>query len=112
MIRLARDSKFAPCGFIVMRAPFDMRDEPNTVLFQTDWDFPGLAQTFGWSLSKRQNPGHEFCEHSGTDGTVTCPDCGLTPDMMISAAMDYLDDIANTELEVEDPGYFPEPCEV
>lgn len=107
-IRITRDPKYAPCGYLVMRAPFDKYDEKNTILIQSDWDFPGVAQTFGWSLSRRQQPkAKERCEHSGTDGTVTCPDCGLTPDMFISAAMAFLDDV-DSDFEVEDPGYFTE----
>lgn len=110
MIRVTRDSKYAPCGYLVMRAPFDKYDEKNTILFQSDWDFPGLAQTFGWNMSVEQATApHVFCSHDGTDGTITCPVCGLRAGDFISAAIDYLDEILD-EKEVEDPGYFPEPC--
>jgi hypothetical protein len=46
----------------------------------------------------------ETCNHSGTDGTVDCPDCGLTAGEFISAAREWLDD--NDGATAEDPGYF------
>lgn len=64
------------------------------LLVQIDWDFPGVASTFGW-------PGHE---HPETDGTVKCPVCGAEPSEMIGEAQEWLDDhIGDT---AEDPGYF------
>jgi hypothetical protein len=64
------------------------------ILIQTDWDYPGVASTFGW-------PGHE---HGETDGTVKCPVCGAEPMDMINEAQEWLDDhIGET---AEDPGYF------
>jgi len=60
----------------------------ETVLFQTDWDFPGLARSLGWN----GKIGREHCEHRGTDGTVTCPDCGKTASDFIQAAQSWLDD--------------------
>jgi len=47
----------ADCGTFLLRAE-DGRD----VLVQTDWDFPGVASTFGWSA----------CPCGATDGTVDC----------------------------------------
>jgi hypothetical protein len=79
---------------------------PGGQLVQSDWDFPGLAQALGWSLLqvqrdregdvvrlKKVHRGHSKvrCEHSRTDGTVTCPDCGLTASDFISAAAEWLD---------------------
>ena len=66
----------------------DSRD----ILIQTDFDFPGVARTFGWSPC-----------HSGTDGTVDCPSCKRTASQLISEAAEYLD---NNPDPVEDPGYF------
>ena len=63
------------------------------ILIQTDWDYPGVASTFGWSPC-----------HSETDGTVDCPVCGKTASEMITEAADYLDNHLGDE--VEDPGYF------
>ncbi len=113
------------------------------LLVQTDWDFPGLATNFGWSISSVQTseeqtvslmrailqdldrfysqgmapPNRDICRrisevlridfgcnHDGTDGTVTCPDCGMTTTDFISAAREWLDE--NQGAEVEDPGYF------
>lgn len=72
-------------------------------LYQTDWDYPDLAQLFGWSLQRVQKRGGrviEFarrvpgCEHDATDGTVTCPACGITASEFITAASNFLDRIA------------------
>ena len=86
-----------------------LSDEENSILVQTDWDYPSTAQTFGWSLSESQVTNRVYylgkpCEHVGTDGTVKCNECGLTPHTFISDAADYLDD--NLGKIVEDPGYF------
>lgn len=71
-------------------------------LVQTDWDFPATAQDLGWSLRRvqvdpRGGPIHfkripkNGCDHPGTDGTITCPDCGLTATEFIQAAAEFLD---------------------
>lgn len=82
---------------------------PEGTLVQADWDFPGLAQSLGWSLLrvqrdrdgnvvhlKRVSRDHSKvrCQHSGTDGTITCPDCGITASDFISAAAEWLDERA------------------
>lgn len=71
-------------------------------LIQTDWDFPAEAEALGWSLRRVQSRKGEIvalaripsradaCKHVGTDGTVTCPDCGVTATAFISAASDFL----------------------
>lgn len=59
----------------------------ESVLFQTDWDFPGLARCLGWN----GKVGRERCEHRGTDGTIACPECGRTAGDFISAASAWLD---------------------
>ena len=59
----------------------------ESVLFQTDWDFPGLARNLGWN----GKVGRERCRHSGTDGTITCPECGRTAGDFIAAAAAWLD---------------------
>lgn len=66
-------------------------DDGAEVLVQTDWDFPGVASTFGWCP----------CHCGTTDGTVDCPH--NTASEMIAAAA-YLDDHVGES--VEDPGYF------
>lgn len=58
----------------------------ESILFQTDWDFPALARNLGWSGKVER----ERCQHRGTDGTVDCPDCGLTASQFIQAASDWL----------------------
>lgn len=66
----------------------------ESVLVQTDWDYPGLAQTFGlWSPPS-----------DATDGTVDCPITGKKASEMIAEAAEAL---SNGEgAQVEDPGYF------
>ena len=67
-------------------------DGGETVLVQTDWDFPGTADTFGW----------QACDCGFTDGTVDCEH--RTASDMITEAYDYLmEHIGDT---TEDPGYF------
>lgn len=46
----------------------------------------------------------EPCEHSGTDGTIDCPECGAKAYQFIQAARQWLDD--NDGAQTEDPGYF------
>ena len=79
-IAVDRDPGYAPCCYLVCRVDsrgnWDTRDEANTVLVQTDWDWPGVARTFGWD---------------GDDGDIT--DAGAFLD-------DHLGEI------VDDPGYF------
>jgi len=69
----------------------------ETVLFQTDWDYPGLASYFGWRPCD--------CVPSYTDGTIDCPVCGKSYHEMILDAGAFLDDHIGDELE-DDPGYF------
>ena len=64
----------------------------QTRYIQTDWDYPGVATTFGWCA----------CDCGFTDGTVDCEH--RTASEMITEAGEYLDDhIGDT---VDDPGYF------
>jgi len=76
--------------------------DSRTVCIQTDWDFPGVADTFGWSTRDVQS-GQGECDHSETDGTVDCS-CGVTASDFISAAAEWLD--GNDGATVDDPGYF------
>jgi hypothetical protein len=62
------------------------------ILVQTDYDFPGLASTFGWSP----------CHCGGTDGTVDCDH--RSADEMIAEAREFLR--AHVGDTAEDPGYF------
>ena len=67
-------------------------DDGQDLLIQTDWDFPGIASTFGWTP----------CSCGHTDGTVDC--AHKTASQMIAEARAFLDD--NVGDELEDPGYF------
>lgn len=96
----------APCPGEIQQLFRNVRPTKNSVLVQTDWDFPGTASTFGWDMrevqqeDRRESP----CDHHSTDGTVTCRGCGLTATDFISVAYDWL--VANDGVTVEDPGYF------
>jgi hypothetical protein len=78
-------------------------DDGRSLLVQTDWDYPGVASTFGWSIRAVQQA-HVRCDHRGTDGTVKCPACGLTAADFITDARAFLDD--NIGVTADDPGYF------
>jgi hypothetical protein len=82
-----------------------------TLLVQTDLDYPGIAGTFGWSLSSVQpdpaeRPDWTPCPHAGTDGTIACPDCGAAALVFIQEAAAWLD--AHDGATADDPGYFAE----
>jgi hypothetical protein len=64
----------------------EVRKHGQDHLVQTDWDRPAAARLFGWLPRKRKG-----CHHRGTDGTVTCPDCGTTASEFIAEATDFLD---------------------
>jgi hypothetical protein len=65
----------------------------QSILVQSDWDYPGVATNFGWVP----------CPECGfTDGTVDCKH--RTVHEMIAEACEYLDEqVGNC---IEDPGYF------
>ena len=109
----------APCiGMIVQAGPptrdddtgrfiANSRNEGRTRLIQTDWDYPGVASTFGWSTRQVQAKGRKRrnkCRHDGTDGTVDCRECGVTASEFISAAGEFLTTVDGKI--VDDPGYF------
>jgi len=67
-------------------------DDGRDLLIQVDWDYPGVASTFGWSP----------CPCGQTDGTVDCPH--RTASEMIGEAGEFLrDHLGDT---ADDPGYF------
>lgn len=68
-------------------------NEDETVLIQTDWDFPGVATTFGWVPCDK-------CRE--TDGTVDC--AHKTASQMIAEAGEFISDHYGDT--VDDPGYF------
>ncbi len=99
MITVDRDPGYAPCGYLVCRVTgepgnYDWHPRADeTVLVQSDWEFPALASTFGFVP----------CECGRTDGTVDCPH--KTATQMITEAADWLDEHCGAVF-VEDPGYF------
>jgi hypothetical protein len=104
LIAVDTDSSYAPCCYLICRVlnpdagegryDWDTRDEGNTVLVQTDWDFPGLASSFGWKP----------CECGSTDGTVDC--AHKTATEMITEAAEFLDNCVANGTVIPDPGYF------
>lgn len=77
----------------------------RTALVESDRDYPGLASTFGWSVTdSRGASGWDFCPHDGTDGTIDCGTCGRTVSAFINSASDFLAE--HVGATVEDPGYF------
>jgi hypothetical protein len=54
-------SSYAPCGFLIVPKDGDSRNDDETTLIQSDWDYPGVAQSMGWSLAsvqvERDEPG-------------------------------------------------------
>lgn len=75
--------------------------EGSGVLVQTDWDYPGVARAFGWTMPKGPNR----CDHPSSDGTVDCRECGMTTSRFIQSAGRFLSSIADRGVVVEDPGY-------
>jgi hypothetical protein len=67
-------------------------EDGQTKLIQTDWDYPGVASSFGWVP----------CWCGETDGTVDCPH--KTASVMITDARQWLYDHIGDA--VDDPGYF------
>ncbi len=80
-----------PDGGLIIRS-----ESGDEIFIASDFDFPGIATTFGW-------PGCP-CGSRGTDGTIDCPDCGRTASTLLRRAARWIDD--NWGLIVEDPGYF------
>jgi hypothetical protein len=99
---VAIDSEYAPCSFVVCRArpdgTWDMRDDENTRLVDSDWNYPSLASHFGWIP----------CKYGcGTDGTVTCRH--FTASQMMESAYDYMACVIDAGCpQIDDPGYFVE----
>lgn len=78
------DSSFS--AFLVKAA------DGRSILIQSDYDFPGIASTFGW----------QSCSCGTTDGTIDCPH--QTVAEMIAEAREFLD--SKIGASADDPGYF------
>jgi hypothetical protein len=73
---------------------------------QVDYEFPKAAESVGWTHRRVQKRGSRTvhlsramhaarnCEHRGSDGTVACPDCGITASEFIEAAADFLSSVS------------------
>lgn len=86
--------------------PIIRNADGRDILVQTDWDYPGVASSFGWSLRATQYGNADPCDHAETDGTITCPDCGTPAGSFIADAGAWLADHAGAT--ADDPGYFSE----
>jgi hypothetical protein len=104
-ITLNSNPKEAPGCLLIIN------ENGDTLLIQTDWEWPGVANAFGWNMLSVQrdysqlcNKGKSLvCEHRHTDGTVDCPDCGVKVREFIASARQWLDE--NDGAETDDPGY-------
>lgn len=74
------DSCYCPCGFLIVKGGTSPMDDAKTTLIQSDWDFPGVAASIGWTP----------CDCGSTDGTIDCKACNRKTSDMISEAYDYL----------------------
>ena len=84
-ITFKRCPTFAPVGFLIM--PVGEEDPENSVLVDSDWDYPALAEEFGWP-GYPANDGHTESEY-------------------IAAAAEWLYEHAgDADMVVDDPGYF------
>jgi hypothetical protein len=101
MVRVVvdEDQEYAPGCFLVCRVFTDEHGEESwdprgedTVLIQTDWDYPILASHLGWVP----------CSCGTTDGTVDCPH--RTAEEMIQEAEAFINEHLGEPFE--DPGYF------
>jgi hypothetical protein len=90
----------APCGFLIVKTDGDPNNEADTQLVQSDWDFPAIAGRMGWDMGKT-----EECDHSDSDGTVTC-DCGKTSSDFISEASDYIREHEDEEFDQLDEYFY------
>lgn len=98
MAYLYFDSRYAPCGFLIVRDganPYSP-DPSDTRLIQSDWDWPEVASRTGYVP----------CECGATDGTVDC--AHRTASDMISAAYDWACEHAGQSYPDLDD-YLPEP---
>ena len=80
-------------------------EDGRSLLIQTDLDYPDTASAFGFSVGNVVNADNPGCMHMSTDGTVDCPECGLSAGTFIAAARTWLD--AHDGAKADDPGYFP-----
>ena len=93
MAYIYHDRSYTPCSFLIVADGANPHNATKFTLVQTDWDYPGIAQSMGWSLRDVQADG-QSCRHDGTDGTVKCPDCGIDAVDFIAAASKYIYDHA------------------
>ena len=87
-----------PCGYLITR-----QFMTESMICTIDHQFPQLARDCGWDMTQTTTAGYEGCQHSGTDGSIDCPECGTPASGFIAAARKYLDRGPYT---CENNGYF------
>lgn len=86
MIQLGQPTDVPGCLAVIVN------EENECILVQSDWDWPGIASTFGWVP----------CPCGETDGTIDCKHRKASE--MIQEAGRWIQDHYGEV--VEDPGYF------
>ncbi len=103
LITIDNDPGYAPCYYLICKVTGEpgYRDwntrDGESILIQSDWDFPCVASYFGFVP----------CKCGETDGTIDCEH--KTAGEMINDARNFLDGLCNCADErrfIEDPGYF------
>lgn len=100
-IALFHEPFYAPGCYIIARqlgdGTYNPYSEDDTILVQTDTDFPGVARTFGAEV-----------EDDAVDRARAALDA-MSYDARFTRLTRFTQDAA---LEVEDPGYFPQPAPI
>ena len=94
IVAIEHGGRYALVSFLLCRVndvgEWDKYNDEETVLFQTDWDFPSLASCFGYVP----------CENCDTtDGTIDC--AHKTASEMIANAYDYLSALSGEAIETD-----------
>jgi hypothetical protein len=83
---------------------FEKETGNESVYFQSDWDYPRLAQNLGWNMSKAH---HRNCKDTGsTDGTVKCEGCQYGAGHFIEKAQEWLDKRVGNVIRANVEDYF------
>ena len=91
--------KLTPVNKRIARNLEDIIGE-DSVLIQSDWDFPHLAQALGWDMRDTN------CRHVSTDGTVECSECKKTSHEFITEAGEWLSDHCDRAFNLKDASSF------
>lgn len=98
MSKITLDADTSDCPGCVCKV---LADDGRSRLVQSDYEAPGVASSFGWSVRRVRR---KRCQHDGTDGTIDCPGCGTKASQFIQSAQAYIE--SHDGKRVEDCGYF------